>query len=117
MFQDLKWPPTVLHIVKYEHTNNCHNIPDSKVHGANMGSIWGRQDPGGPHVGPMNLFIWDSLVGNVEARFLVDTSCRLGWHASLLSSSHRHRTVDKMHHLPRSISDTIGHGIIRANKR
>ena len=29
-------------------------IPDSKVHGANMGSICGRQDPGGPHVDPMN---------------------------------------------------------------
>ena len=29
--------------------------PDSKVHGANMGSIWGRQDPGGSHVGPMNF--------------------------------------------------------------
>ena len=29
-------------------------FPDSKVHGANMGPIWGRQDPGGPHVGPMN---------------------------------------------------------------
>ena len=35
------------------------NIPDSKVHGANMGPIWGRQDPGGPHVGPMNFVIWD----------------------------------------------------------
>ena len=34
------------------------NYPDSKVHGANMGPIWGRQDPGGPHVGPMNLAIW-----------------------------------------------------------
>ena len=32
--------------------------PDSKVHGANKGPIWGRQDPGGPHVGPMNFFIW-----------------------------------------------------------
>ena len=31
--------------------------PDSKVHGANMGAIWGRQDPGGPHVGPMNFAI------------------------------------------------------------
>ena len=30
----------------------CHNIPDSKIHGANMGPIWGWQDPGGPHVGP-----------------------------------------------------------------
>ena len=34
------------------------HLPDSKVHGANMGSIWGRQDPGGPHVGPINFAIW-----------------------------------------------------------
>ena len=27
--------------------------------GANMGSIWGQQDPGGPHVDPMNLAIWE----------------------------------------------------------
>ena len=33
-------------------------FPNSKVHGANMGPIWGRQDPGGPHVGPMNLAFW-----------------------------------------------------------
>ena len=32
--------------------------PDSKVHGANMGPIWGRKDPGGPHVGPINFAIW-----------------------------------------------------------
>ena len=33
--------------------------PDSKVHGANMGPIWGWQDPaGGPHVGHVNLAIW-----------------------------------------------------------
>ena len=25
------------------------SYPDSRVHGANMGPIWGRQDPGGPH--------------------------------------------------------------------
>ena len=31
---------------------------DCKVHGANMGPIWGRQDPGGPHVGPGNFAIW-----------------------------------------------------------
>ena len=35
--------------------------PDSKVHGANMGPIWVRQDPGGPLVGPMNLVIWVPL--------------------------------------------------------
>ena len=38
------------------------NIPDSKVHGANMGPTQGQQDPGGPHVGPMNFAIWDASV-------------------------------------------------------
>ena len=32
-------------------------FPDSKVHGASMGPIWGWQNPGGPHIGPMNLAI------------------------------------------------------------
>ena len=47
----------------YLHNGNPYTgkIPDSKVHGANMGPIWGRQDPGGPHVGPMNFAIWDSI--------------------------------------------------------
>ena len=36
-------------------------LPDSKVHGANMGPIWGRQDPGWPHVGPMNFAIWAAM--------------------------------------------------------
>ena len=36
-----------------------HANPDSKVHGADMGSTWGRQDPVGPHVGPMDLVIWE----------------------------------------------------------
>ena len=35
---------------------NC-SSPDCKVHGTYMGPTWGRQDPGGPHVGPMNLAI------------------------------------------------------------
>ena len=34
--------------------------PDSKVHGAKMGSTWGRQDPGGPHVSHVNLAIWEA---------------------------------------------------------
>ena len=37
-------------------------FPDSKVHGANMGPIWGLQDPSGPHVGPMNFAIWDGAI-------------------------------------------------------
>ena len=35
------------------------DTPDSEVNGANMGPIWGRQDEGGPHVGPM--IIWDII--------------------------------------------------------
>ena len=38
------------------------NNPDNKVHGTIMGPIWGLQDPGGPHVGPMNLAIWVDFV-------------------------------------------------------
>ena len=33
-------------------------LPDSKVQGANMGRIWGRQDQDGPHIGPMNFTVW-----------------------------------------------------------
>ena len=33
-------------------------LSQNKVHGANMGPIWGQQDPGGPHVGPMDFVIW-----------------------------------------------------------
>ena len=42
----------------------AYSTPDSKVHGANMGPIWGRQDQGGSHVGPMNFAIWDTLSEN-----------------------------------------------------
>ena len=38
-------------------TRNC-QYPDSKVHRADMEPIWGRQDPGGPHVDLMNFVIW-----------------------------------------------------------
>ena len=40
--------------------------PDSKVRVAYMGPIWGRQDPGGPHVGPMNFAI---RVGLLQTTF------------------------------------------------
>ena len=33
---------------------------NSKVHVANMGPMWGPQDPGGPQVGQVNLAIWKS---------------------------------------------------------
>ena len=34
-----------------------------------MGPIWGRQDPGGPHVGPMNFAIWAVTI-TVRFRYL-----------------------------------------------
>ena len=37
------------------------NSPESKVHEAYMGPTWGRQDPGGSHVGPVNLAIRVSI--------------------------------------------------------
>ena len=36
-------------------------IPDSKVHGTNMGPTWVLSAPVGPHVGPMNLAIKDDI--------------------------------------------------------
>ena len=52
------------------------SIPNSKVRGANMGPIWDRQDPGGPHVGPMNLAIWHiqqvSLSSCVSSCVMID---------------------------------------------
>ena len=37
---------------------NAKDLPDSKVHGANMGPTWVLSAPGGSHVSPMNLAIW-----------------------------------------------------------
>ena len=37
-----------------------------------MGPTWGRQDPGGPHVGPMNFAIWeDTEEDNRCTRFVL----------------------------------------------
>ena len=53
------------------------NIPDNSVHGANMGPIWDRKGPGGPHVGPINLDIWDSTV--VRPTFRTPHAMNTGW--------------------------------------
>ena len=31
-----------------------------------MGPAWGRQDPGGPHVGPMNFAIWGGMISDTN---------------------------------------------------
>ena len=67
------------------------NIPDSKVHGTNMGPIWGRQGSGGPHVGPMNFAIWEPLnsqmIGNRLDAYCEDTIDWVTWPRSVKPSS------------------------------
>ena len=53
------------------------NYPDSKVHVANMGPIWGRHDPGGSHVGPMNFVSWISLCVHLLSIVLSGTKFQL----------------------------------------
>ena len=50
----------IVQVIEWKLTQRSHSLqtPDSDVHRANMGPIWVRQDPGGPHVGPMNFAIW-----------------------------------------------------------
>ena len=45
--------------------------PDGKVHGDSIGPIWGWQDPGGPHVGPMKFAIFVSMIFLSHAVILV----------------------------------------------
>ena len=61
------------------------SFPDSKVHGANMGPIWGRQDPGGSHVGPMNFTIWVVNWTHCHAALYTLYTCKEG--ASLICHS------------------------------
>ena len=70
------------------------NIPDSKVRGANMGPIWGRQDPGGPLVGPMNFPIWDVNQGCYLS--IITSLSSLSYHLAfffllLIFTCHRHQ--------------------------
>ena len=55
------WLLYIQRIMQKRSQSSTQPNPDSKVHGANMGPIWGRQDLGGPHVGPMNFAIWEAM--------------------------------------------------------
>ena len=41
----------------FQFSVNGESLPDSKVHGANMGPTWVLSAPDGPHMGPMDLAI------------------------------------------------------------
>ena len=45
---------------------------DSKVHGANMGPILGRQDPFRSHVDPMNFAIWIHFICLIILEFCTE---------------------------------------------
>ena len=49
---------------KSQHTNNPRDVPDSKVHGANICPTWVMSAPDGPHVGPMTPAIMNSYAKN-----------------------------------------------------
>ena len=51
------WNKNDNHFKPMKYVAHLH-YPDIKVHGANMGPTWGRQDPGGPRVGPTNFAFW-----------------------------------------------------------
>ena len=53
-------------------------IPDSKVHGVNMGPRWGRQDPVGPHVGPLN-FCYLGCFHNVRSLNKLFKNSQVAW--------------------------------------
>ena len=58
--------------VKLNHSiTGIRSVPDTKAHGANMGPIWGLQDPCGPHVDPLNFAIWDVLLLGFSVALLV----------------------------------------------
>ena len=42
-----------------------------------MGPIWGWQDPGGPHIGPMNFALWGSMNCHVLLDHVVITLCNI----------------------------------------
>ena len=63
--------PEVSKVVKPR--DDAGSLPDSKFHGANMGSTWVLSAPDGPHVGPMNLAIRDCLEQCLRAK---NTKCR-----------------------------------------
>ena len=58
---------------------NIYNILDRMVHGVNMGPTWVLSAAYGPHVGPMNLAIRDSIISHSVD--INNIECLVNWHA------------------------------------
>ena len=58
---------------------------DNKVHGVNMRPISGRQDSGGPHVGPMKFAIWGhSLMGLLNTVLIEYRGSSIYWYVTAI---------------------------------
>ena len=70
-----------------------HSVPDSKVHGANMGPTWVISAPDGPHIGPMNLAIRRGSPGMQSDGIVARFCSRSFWwrHLSSWGPSHQQR--------------------------
>ena len=62
----LKMSPKILPPLPQATRCDSSDSPDSQVYGANMGPTWGRQAPGGLHVGSMNLALWVSMAPHAD---------------------------------------------------
>ena len=95
------------------------HVPDSKIHGANMGPTWGRQDPGGPHVGPMNFAIWgDTAIGELLSWWGTNNDlngARFGVVKPLVKPSPQINTYPPKQHPPNAESTGI-HGNSRTSQ-
>ena len=87
------------------------NVTDSKVHGANMGPIWGRQDPGGPMLAPWTLLsgMFISIVRCLFIAAFLKGACttsidecldgiELYWKCDLLCEYCLHNNADTIEH-------------------
>ena len=57
-------PPQWVYNAVHHHPGK-HNIPDSEVHGSNMGPIWVLSTPDGPRFSPMNLAIHITILSGL----------------------------------------------------
>ena len=80
-----------------------YSSPDSKVHGAHMGPTWVLSAPDGPHVGPMDLAIRETMDTETEilSLFLVITLCMCHTWTWSSCTSKCHDDVIKGKHFPR----------------
>ena len=84
------------------------SYPYSTVHGANMGPIWGWQDPGGPRVGPMNFAIWVIMIIHLPISFSIASLAVGLLYACPSASEVNLKNMDKIIWYPHSKFDSTG---------